>query len=247
MRLLPLVACHASTLIGCTHDFFAAFASHVCIFVSLQVTKSSQFVGLGLVFTAGACYSIFSPAFNLSTNDQWHKLEQGVPHLVVYTAFFYFSAAFFFCAVLINVVFLYKPAFGVPRSSLMAYARDWKGRGIALLAGAICGWGNGFQFMGGQAAGYAAADAVQVCQQFVELLLTTFVARLSWCNVLLVRCKLCSCDAMSRPVACRSKCEPCTERISMWCHPCYLDLHTFLYTQCIACVFPWCRSSQLSS
>ena len=44
----------------------------------------------------------------------------------------------------------------------MAYAKDWKGREIALLAGAICGWGNGFQFMGGQAAGYAAADAVQV-------------------------------------------------------------------------------------
>jgi glucose uptake protein GlcU len=39
--------------------------------------------------------------------------------------------------------------------------RDWKGRDLAVLAGLVCGFGNGFQFMGGQAAGYAAADAVQ--------------------------------------------------------------------------------------
>ncbi|KAL2905398.1 Ureide permease 5 [Bienertia sinuspersici] len=32
---------------------------------------------------------------------------------------------------------------------------------VALLAGMLCGFGNGLQFMGGQAAGYAAADAVQ--------------------------------------------------------------------------------------
>jgi len=31
---------------------------------------------------------------------------------------------------------------------------------VALLAGLLCGFGNGFQFMGGQAAGYAAADPV---------------------------------------------------------------------------------------
>ena len=85
-----------------------------------------------------------------------------MPHLVVYTAFFYFSLAFFACAVLINVCFLYKPAFGVPKSSLGAYFKDNNGRWIALVAGVLCGWGNGLQFMGGQAAGYAAADAVQV-------------------------------------------------------------------------------------
>ncbi|KAL3143797.1 Phospholipid metabolism protein [Trebouxia sp. C0010 RCD-2024] len=128
---------------------------------AVKVTASSKFIGLALVFTAGACYSLFGPAFNLSTNDQWHKLDEGVDHLVVYTAFFYFSLAFFACAVLINVCFLYRPAFGVPKSSLTAYFRDNNGRWIAFLAGILCGWGNGFQFMGGQAAGYAAADAVQ--------------------------------------------------------------------------------------
>jgi len=51
---------------------------------------------------------------------------------------------------------------GVPASTLGAYAGDWNGRAWALLAGLLYGFGNGFQFMGGQAAGYAAADAVQV-------------------------------------------------------------------------------------
>ena len=50
----------------------------------------------------------------------------------------------------------------LPRSSLKAYINDWNGRGWAFLAGLLCGFGNGLQFMGGQAAGYAAADAVQV-------------------------------------------------------------------------------------
>ncbi|TVU50119.1 hypothetical protein EJB05_01476, partial [Eragrostis curvula] len=50
---------------------------------------------------------------------------------------------------------------GVPASTIGAYVRDWNGRHWALLAGLLCGFGNGFQFMAGQAAGYAAADAVQ--------------------------------------------------------------------------------------
>lgn len=50
-----------------------------------------------------------------------------------------------------------------PKSSLMCYVNDWDGRGWAFLAGLLSGFGNGLQFMGGQAAGYAAADAVQVC------------------------------------------------------------------------------------
>ena len=51
---------------------------------------------------------------------------------------------------------------GVQKSSFKAYLNDWEGRQWALLAGLLCGLGNGFQFMGGQAAGYAAADAVEV-------------------------------------------------------------------------------------
>ncbi|RWW27017.1 hypothetical protein GW17_00008565, partial [Ensete ventricosum] len=129
--------------------------------VYLQVIGSNTFLGLSIVFFAGICFSLFSPAFNLATNDQWHTLKHGVPHLVVYTAFFYFSISCFIVGIGLNIYFLYKPVLGLPRSSFTAYLKDWKGRHWALLAGLLCGFGNGFQFMGGQAAGYAAADAVQ--------------------------------------------------------------------------------------
>nr|XP_019710591.1 ureide permease 2 isoform X2 [Elaeis guineensis] len=128
---------------------------------SIKVLGSNTCLGLSIVFVAGICFSLFSPAFNLATNDQWHALKEGVPHLVVYTAFFYFSISCFVVGIGLNIWFLYKPVLGLPSSSFAAYLKDWKGRHWALLAGLLCGFGNGFQFMGGQAAGYAAADSVQ--------------------------------------------------------------------------------------
>ncbi|KAK8948981.1 Ureide permease 2 [Platanthera zijinensis] len=128
---------------------------------SIKVFGSNMFVGRSIVFFASICFSLFSPAFNLATNDQWKTLKEGVPHLVVYTAFFYFSVSCFVLAIALNIWFLYRPILGIPKSSFKAYIHDWNGRKWALLAGLLCGFGNGFQFMGGQAAGYAAADAVQ--------------------------------------------------------------------------------------
>ncbi|KAK2966702.1 hypothetical protein RJ640_007989, partial [Escallonia rubra] len=128
---------------------------------SIKVFGKSTFIGLGITFFAGACFSFFSPAFNLATNDQWHTLKDGVPHLSVYTAFFYFSVSCFVLALILNITFLYRPVLNLPRSSIKSYLNDWNGRGWAFLAGFLCGFGNGLQFMGGQAAGYAAADAVQ--------------------------------------------------------------------------------------
>ncbi|KAF2547590.1 hypothetical protein F2Q70_00020665 [Brassica cretica] len=128
---------------------------------AIKVLGKSMVVGLSITFFAGLCFSLFSPLFNLATNDQWRTLEPGVPKLIVYTAFFYFSLSCFVIAVALNVTFLYKPVLDSPRSSFKGYLNDWNGRGWALLAGLICGFGNGLQFMGGQAAGYAAADAVQ--------------------------------------------------------------------------------------
>ncbi|CAH2045510.1 unnamed protein product [Thlaspi arvense] len=87
--------------------------------------------------------------------------EHGVPKLNVYTAFFYFSVSAFVLALILNIRFLYWPILGLPRSSFKAYLNDWNGRGWSFLAEFLCGFGNGLQFMGGQAAGYAAADAVQ--------------------------------------------------------------------------------------
>uniref|UniRef100_A0A5B7A5V4 Putative Ureide permease 2 isoform 3 n=1 Tax=Davidia involucrata TaxID=16924 RepID=A0A5B7A5V4_DAVIN len=128
---------------------------------AIKVFGKGTMIGLVITFFAGVCFSLFSPAFNLATNDQWHTLKDGVPHLSVYTAFFYFSVACFVIAVILNISFLYHPVLNLPRSSLRAYLKDWNGRGWAFLAGFLCGFGNGLQFMGGQAAGYAAADAVQ--------------------------------------------------------------------------------------
>lgn len=127
-----------------------------------QVFGKSIMIGLCITLFAGICLSLFSPAFNLATNDQWSTLPKGVPKLVVYTAFFYFSIAGFLIALILNLIFLYRPMVGLERSSLKKYVNDSKGRGWAVFAGFLCGFGNGLQFMGGQAAGYAAADSVQV-------------------------------------------------------------------------------------
>ncbi|TVU50094.1 hypothetical protein EJB05_01451 [Eragrostis curvula] len=131
---------------------------------SIKVLGSNTLLGLGIVVFAGVCYALFTPAFNLATNDQWHTLPPTTPHLVVYTAYFHFSLSCFACSVVLNVWLLYRPMAGVPRSSLRAYLFD-NGHGgarwLALLAGAVNGLGNAFTFMAGQAAGYAAADSVQ--------------------------------------------------------------------------------------
>ncbi|CAM6084787.1 unnamed protein product [Calypogeia fissa] len=108
----------------------------------------------------GFCYALLSPAIILATNDQWHYLKPGVPHLVVYTAFFYFSCAAFAFGFGINLIFLYRPMLGLPKSTISAWLGDWEGRWWAFSAGFLCSCGNGFQFMGGEAAGFAAADCV---------------------------------------------------------------------------------------
>ncbi|CAM6051107.1 unnamed protein product [Sphagnum compactum] len=128
---------------------------------AMKITGAKVTFGLAIAVASGICFALFSPAFNLATNDQWHRLKPGVPHLVVYTAFFYFSTMSFVWGITVNTVLLYRPLLGLPKSSLKTYINDWRGRQWALLAGLLCGLGNGFQFMGGQAAGYAAADAVQ--------------------------------------------------------------------------------------
>ncbi|XP_039845510.1 ureide permease 1-like isoform X2 [Panicum virgatum] len=127
---------------------------------SIKAAGTSTTRGLAVVLFAGLCFFVFSPAFNLATNDQWHLLKKGVPHLVVYTAFFYFYLSGFVIAVCVNIWLLYRPIASVPASTMEAYLRDWNGRHWALLSSLLCGFCNDFQFMGGQAAVFATADAV---------------------------------------------------------------------------------------
>ncbi|KAI4992107.1 hypothetical protein ZWY2020_041970 [Hordeum vulgare] len=94
---------------------------------SVKVFGSSTLKGLGLVLFAGVCLSLFSSTLNLGTNDQWHTLKDGVPHLVAYTTFFYLSISCFVSGIGLNILFLYLPMTGVPKSSLKAYLNDWKG------------------------------------------------------------------------------------------------------------------------
>ncbi|XP_043810200.1 ureide permease 1 isoform X2 [Manihot esculenta] len=140
-----------------TADFLAELEKKRAI----KVFGKNTFVGLYIALFAGVCFSLFSPAFNLATNDQWHTLNKGAAKLVVYTAFFWFSLSCFVLAIILNITFLYCPVLNLPRSSVKSYLKDWNGRGWSFLAGLLCGLGNGLQFMAGEAAGYAAADAVQ--------------------------------------------------------------------------------------
>ncbi|KAK4786004.1 hypothetical protein SAY86_002693 [Trapa natans] len=154
--------------VGVTSRFFEKAEAGTAHFLvelehkrAIKVFGKNKFMGLGVSIFAGLCFSFFSPLFNLATNDQFHTLKEGVPHLTVYTAFFYFSVSCFLVSAFLNVGFLYHPMMGLPESSCKSYATDWDGRSWALLSGLLCGFGNGLQFMGGEAAGYAAADAVQ--------------------------------------------------------------------------------------
>lgn len=139
----------------------AEFFHHIEENRSIKIRGSSAAFGLSIAFLTGFCYAFFSPLVNLATNDQLHLLRPGVIRLSVYTTFFYFSAAFLICAIAVNIYLLYNPILGLPKSSISSYIMDSNGRTLAILAGIVCGIGNGFQFMGGEAAGYAAADAVQ--------------------------------------------------------------------------------------
>ncbi|GJM95595.1 hypothetical protein PR202_ga12356 [Eleusine coracana subsp. coracana] len=140
----------------------AEFLVHLEEKRSIKVLGSHALVGLAIVIFAGVCYALFTPLFNLATNDQLHTLPASTPHLVVYAAFFHFSLACLLFSVALNLYLLYRPTAGVPSSTLRAYLRDGgEGRLLALLAGMVSGLGNALTFVAGQAAGYAAADSVQ--------------------------------------------------------------------------------------
>ncbi|KAL3702400.1 hypothetical protein R1sor_020422 [Riccia sorocarpa] len=139
----------------------AVYLEHLEEVRAIKVRGHSVMFGLSVAFFTGSCYALFSPLFNLATNDQFNLLEDGVPHLSVYVTFFYFSTAFFVLSMVVQIYLLYHPMMGLPKSSFTAYLKDWEGRHLAVLAGFVCSFGNVCQFMGGEAAGYAAASAVQ--------------------------------------------------------------------------------------
>ncbi|KAL6868116.1 hypothetical protein ACP4OV_014961 [Aristida adscensionis] len=152
----------------------AEFIAEVETRRAIKVVGTSKLLGIGIVFLAAILFVIFLPALNIAINDQWHVLKKGVPHLVVYTAFFYFYLVDFLLAVSVNLWLLYRPVAGVPQSTVQAYLNDWNGRHWALLSGLVLGICNGSQFIAGQAAGFATANAtmaIPLVSTFWEIIL----------------------------------------------------------------------------
>ncbi|DBA71715.1 TPA: hypothetical protein ACH3X2_001162 [Trebouxia sp. C0005] len=130
---------------------------------SVKLDKSQRmFWGIGVAVLAGVVGSLFSPGFNVVTNDAFHTLAPGVEPLTVYTGYFYFTVPCLFLAFPVTQFFMMYPPLGQPKSSWLAYIKD---HGIlsfyGFLSGVCVSAANILQFLGGQAAGYAASDLVQ--------------------------------------------------------------------------------------
>jgi hypothetical protein len=108
----------------------------------------------------GIIYGCFLPAFQIAANDPFKLLQAPTPPLSVYTTYFYFAVTFTAISGAINLYLMYRPPLGIKPSSLTAYLRDHRGRGLSIFSGVLAGVGDLFQFMGGQTAGYAAAMMV---------------------------------------------------------------------------------------
>lgn len=81
------------------------------------------------------CFSLFSPTFNLATNDQWHTLKKGVPRLSVYI--YYLPLLFHFLFLCCHNSKHHRRILNLPKSS---WRLIW-----AMCAGLLCGFGNGLQ------------------------------------------------------------------------------------------------------
>jgi hypothetical protein len=130
--------------------------------------------GLLVSAAGGLCFGFFSPLFNIAINDEFGWMPGGrAGGLTVWTANFFFCSAFCATAWLANLVLMRWPHLllyseydgAAPRetsSSLGAYMTEGlRARGLACATGALCAVGNTAQFVGGAAAGFAAADLVQ--------------------------------------------------------------------------------------
>ncbi|KAK9818312.1 hypothetical protein WJX72_010422 [[Myrmecia] bisecta] len=125
-------------------------------------TKNSTRLGILVCVVAGCCSGLFGPAFNVCTNDQFKLLKPGVPPLTVYTGYFYFCLAYIFWAFIETVLAMRFPPLGQPRTTWSEYIFDASPyRLVAFVGGLMVSAANVLQFLGGQAAGYAASDMVQ--------------------------------------------------------------------------------------
>ncbi|KAK9902199.1 hypothetical protein WJX75_007583 [Coccomyxa subellipsoidea] len=127
-------------------------------------TDSSQRItyGITIAIVGGLIGALFSPGFNVTTNDNFHTLAPGVKPFTVYTGYFWFCTVYFVLAIIVTHFMMRYPPLGQQRSTWMAWVKDhnWLSA-IGFLSGILVSIANVLQFLGGQAAGYAASDLVQ--------------------------------------------------------------------------------------
>uniref|UniRef100_A0A7S1C312 EamA domain-containing protein n=1 Tax=Bicosoecida sp. CB-2014 TaxID=1486930 RepID=A0A7S1C312_9STRA len=112
--------------------------------------------GILVCVASGLVTAAFSPLFNLATNAAYLTADKP---LTVYTAFFYFSAAFGACSLATNLWLMYRPPFGGEPSTVAAWCATPVALRLAILgAGVVCGTGNALQFVAGKIANFAASD-----------------------------------------------------------------------------------------
>ncbi|EIE21260.1 fatty acid elongase 3-ketoacyl-CoA synthase 1 [Coccomyxa subellipsoidea C-169] len=127
-------------------------------------TDSRQRViyGISIAIVGGLIGALFSPGFNVTTNDNFGTLAPGVKPFTVYTGYFWFCTIYFVLAIIVTHFMMRYPPLGQQRSTWIAWVKDhnWLSA-IGFLSGILVSIANVLQFLGGQAAGYAASDLVQ--------------------------------------------------------------------------------------
>lgn len=146
---------HASALASALDAALAAAPSR-----SIPAGRHSKYLGLLIAIFGGTVYGLVYPALNLAINDPWGFLPPGVPPLSIYGALFYFGSTFAFCSMINNIILLYRPLLGTPKSSVTAWMRDNRKRGWSLFAGVLTPSGSLAQVMGGESLGFAASMMV---------------------------------------------------------------------------------------
>lgn len=113
-------------------------------------TKRAVMLGLALSIVSGVLTGLFIPAFSVACNDPFKMLRPGQQPMSLYVASMYMTIAVGITAVSINVVLLYKPVPGTPRSSITEYFKDNQHKVASLGAGTMVTLSNVLQFAGGQ-------------------------------------------------------------------------------------------------
>jgi hypothetical protein len=114
-------------------------------------------LGFAIVVPGALLNSASYVLFVVAVKDALGVLPAGAPRLDVYTAAALYAMGFGLMALLVSCWAMYAPPLGTQRSSVSGWAGDWRGRALCVLSGALTSGGDMLQFMGGDAAGYAAA------------------------------------------------------------------------------------------